>query len=278
MTDFFHALVNPDFPFLRYALAMGLLSSVAFGIVGAYVVVRRISYMAGAISHSILGGIGLGLFLQGNYGLKWCHPMLFAVLTALLSAIIIGYVSLRARQREDTIIGAVWAVGMALGLIFLTLTPGYVDPMSYLFGNILVIAKTDLWLIMALDILISAAGLFFFNNLQAVCFDEEFARLKGLNVDFYFIMLLVLTALTVVLMVRIVGIVLVIALLTIPAAVAGQFTTKLKRMMILSVILSAIFITIGLWLSYAVNFPSGPTIIIIAGGAYILSAVIKRGN
>ncbi|MBU0518292.1 metal ABC transporter permease [bacterium] len=269
MIDFVQALFNPDLPFLRYALFAGLLSSLAFGLVGSFVVAKRISYIAGAISHSVLGGIGLGLYLSLVVGWSWFQPLLGAMLAALLAALIIGWVSLRGSEREDTIIGAIWAVGMAVGLIFIAKTPGYIDPMSYLFGNILLISRADLWLIVLLDAVIIAVVLLFFDKLLAICFDEEYARLRGINVEFYYLMLLFLTALTVVLMVRIVGIVMVIALLTLPAGIAGIFVQRLRQMMILATLLCSFFVTVGLALSYSLDWPTGPTIIIFAGIVYL---------
>ncbi len=275
MIEFFQALGNPDIPFLRYALFAGLLASVAFGIVGTYVVVRRISYIAGAISHSVLGGIGLGLFLQKNIGLSWFHPMFGAVVAAVLAALVIGVVSLYARQREDTVIGAIWVVGMAAGLLFLAMVPGYNDPMSYLFGNILLISGSDIWLVAALDVLVVALGILFYSQLMAVCFDEEFTRARGMRVDLYYILLLVLAALTVVLLVNVVGIVLVIALLTLPAATAGLFSRRLWQMMLFASLLCMLFITSGLGVSYTLGLPTGPTIVMIAAAVYLSVAMLK---
>ena len=182
MFEFFDALSNPDVPFLRFALIAGVLSGFSFGVVGTYVVARRISYIAGAISHSVLGGIGAGIYLQRAAGWTWFDPIYGALIAALASALIIGCASLFARQREDTVIGAIWAVGMALGLVFLAMTPGYVDPMSYLFGNILLVTSSDIWIVLALDVVVVGLGLAFYNQLMAVCFDEEFARARGLAV------------------------------------------------------------------------------------------------
>jgi len=273
MLDFITALRDPGASFLRCALGAGLLASVAFGIVGTYVVARRISYIAGAISHCCLGGIGVALYLQKAAGIAWFHPLLGAVLAAVVSALIIGWVSLRARQREDTVIGALWAIGMAVGLLFLARTPGYVDPMSYLFGNILLIGRGDLWIVLGLDALAVGLGVVFYHPLMAVCFDEEFARLRGLRVELYYLLLLTLTALTVVLLVNVVGIVMVIALLTLPAAVAGRFARQLWQMMALSVIFCAVFTAGGLAVSYQTDLPTGPVIIVFAGAVYLASTL-----
>jgi len=275
VADFFHALTSPEIPFIRYALAAGLASSAAFGVIGTYVVVRRISYIAGAVSHSVLSGIGLGLLLQNRYEILWFTPLLGAVLTAVLSALVIGLVSMYARQREDTVIGAIWAIGMAVGVMLLARTPGYVDPMSYLFGDILIISRSDLYLIVGLDVLVLALGALFYKQLQAVIFDEEFAAVRGLNTGLYYMLLLLLTALTIVLMVTIVGIVMVIAMLTLPAAVGGLFSRRLWQMMILSALFCMLFTALGLTFSYLYDFPTGATIIVVAGGVYIVSIVLK---
>jgi len=275
VTDFLEAAAN--YPFMQYALVAGLLASVACGIVGTYVVVRRITYIAGGISHCVLGGIGAALYLQKVHGWTWLRPMYGAVAAALLAAAIIGLVSLRAKQREDTVIGALWAVGMALGVLFIAKTPGYAqDLMSYLFGNILMVSPGDLWLIGALDLLVVLLGLAFYNQFLAVCFDEEFSRVRGLRVEFYYLLLLGLTALTVVLLVTVVGVVLVIALLTLPVAVAGIFARRLWQMMILATLFSAVFTTAGLAVSYGSDLPSGATIVILAGAVYLVVAVGSR--
>jgi len=267
--EFYQAVL--EFPFVRYALLAGILVSMACGIIGTYVVVRRITYIAGGIAHCVLGGMGLASYLQQVHGWSFAHPFVGALVAALAAAMIIGYVSLKARQREDTIISALWAVGMAVGVIFISQTPGYnQDLMSYLFGNILMVSGTDLWLILGLNTLIGAVALFFHNQLRAICFDEEHARIRGVPVDALFILLLCLTALTVVLLVTVVGIVMVIALLTIPVAIAGQFTRSLGRMMGLSILLSMGFTTGGLAVSYAPDWPPGAVIILLAGGVYML--------
>ena len=268
MGDFFHAVAHHAF--LQYALAAGGLASVACGIVGTYVVVRRITYVAGGIAHCVLGGIGAALYLREVWGWTALEPVYGAVAAALAAAGIIGVVSLRARQREDTVIGALWAVGMAAGVLFLSQTPGYSqDLMSYLFGNILMVTPRDLWLMAGLDAVVIAVGLLAYNPLMAVCFDEEFARVRGIPVAFYYLLLLGLTALTVVLLSMVVGIVMVIALLTLPVAIAGYFARRLWQTMLLATALSIVLTAAGLALSYEPNLPSGATIIVLAGAVYL---------
>jgi zinc transport system permease protein len=273
--EFFEAL--PRYAFLQHALIAGVLAGIACGVVGSFVVVRRITSIAGAIAHCVLGGLGAARWLQVVHGQQWASPMLGAVVAALVAALVIGVVSLRGREREDTVIGALWAVGMATGILFISRTPGYdQDLMSYLFGNILLVRGTDLWLMAALDGAVVALALALFPQLQAVCFDEEFARLRGLRAEVYYLLLLALTALTVVLLVSVVGIVLVIALLTLPVAIAGQFTATLRTMMVGAAVLSIAFTVSGLALSYGPDLPAGATTIVLTGVAYLFAIAAQR--
>lgn len=262
---------------LQLALATGVLASVACGIVGSYVVTRRITYIAGAISHCVLGGMGAARYLQVVHDWREFTPLWGAVFASVISALIIGLVSLRAKEREDTVIGAIWAVGMATGVLFIAKTPGYdKDLMSYLFGNILMVSPDDLWLLAGLDLLIVAAGLLFYNKFLAVCFDEEFARLRGIAVEFYYLLLLCLIALTVVVLVKVVGIILVIALLTLPAATAGQFARTLTRMMIGATLICMATTIGGLALSYGPELPAGATMIVLSAAVYVLAILASR--
>jgi zinc transport system permease protein len=263
------------YEFMQMALLTGILASIPCGIVGTYVVVRRITYIAGGIAHCVLGGMGAARYLQVVHGLEWAQPLYGAVVAAIAAALIIGVVSLRAREREDTVIGAVWAVGMATGLLFISQTPGYgEDLMGYLFGNILMVTPHDIVMILVLDAVVIIAGLALFRQLQAICFDEEFARLRGLDVEFYYLLLLCLTALTVVLLISVVGIIMVIAMLTLPVAIAGRFSKHLHQMMILSVVLCAVLTTAGLATSYSPNLPAGATIVVLAGAAYLITMIV----
>lgn len=272
MTEFLTDL--QQYAFLRNALLTGLLASIACGIIGSYVVTRRITYIAGGIAHSVLAGMGISRYCQTVYGWSGFDPLYGAVAAAIVSALVIGFVSLYARQREDTVIGAVWALGMALGILFIARTPGYnEDLMSYLFGNILMVSREDLWLIGCLDLLVVSFGVLFYKQLLAVSFDEEFARLRGIRVEVYYLLLLCITSLTVVLLVSVVGIVLVIALLTLPAAVAGHLSRRLWHMMALSVVLTMVLTTGGLALSYGPNLPAGAATILLAGTVYLLVAI-----
>jgi zinc transport system permease protein len=251
--------------FMQNALLAGLLAGVSCGIIGAYVVVRRIGYLAGGIAHAVLGGMGIAYFLGKS-------PTLGALVMALASALAIGWVNLKLREREDTVIGALWATGMALGVLFIAKTPGYnVDLMSYLFGNILIVSRADLWLMLGLDAVIVSVVVLAYKQLLAVAFDAEFARLRGVHADFFYLLLLSMVALTVVTLIQVVGLILVIALLTLPAAIAEQYVRSLGAMMVLAALLSMLFTSGGLALSYQPDLPSGPTVILLAAASYLAS-------
>ncbi|MGD9388302.1 MAG: metal ABC transporter permease [Gammaproteobacteria bacterium] len=268
--DFFPALLEHEF--LQRALAGGLLAVIGCGIVGSYVVVQRISLLAGAIAHAVLGGMGIAWYFGAE-------PIIGALVAAIIAALIIGWVKLRFAEREDTAISAIWALGMAIGILFIARTPGYsVDLMGYLFGNLLMMSSSDLRLILALDVVILGLVAVFYRQFLAVCFDAEFARVRGLQVERYYLLLLVLVALTVVMLIQVVGLILVIALMTLPAAIAGRFLNSLAGMMVLSVLLGMAFTAGGLTLSYAPDLPSGPVIILLAGLSYLVAAFLKRGT
>lgn len=203
--------------------------------------------------------------------------MLGALLVAVVAALLIGWVRLKWRVQEDTLIGALWAVGMAVGILFIAKTPGYqTDLMSYLFGNILLVSETNLWFMGGLDVLLLLVVGAYRRQFLAVAFDEEHARLRGIPVTFFYLLLLVLVAVTVVLLIQVVGLILVLALLTLPAAIAGHWVYSLGAIMLLATLLGAAISTFGLALSYGPDLPAGPTIILLAGGVYILSALATR--
>jgi zinc transport system permease protein len=259
MADFMH------FEFMRNALFAALLSSIACGIIGSYVVVRRIGSISGGIAHTAFGGIGLGYYLGVN-------PLLGVIPFSLIAAIGIGLLTRKAKVAEDTAIGAFWATGMAIGVILIGLTPGYAPNLfSYLFGNILTVPASDLKLILMLDILIAGVAWLFSKEFLAVSFDEEYSRVSGLRTIAIDLLMLCLIALTVVIMVRVVGIVMVIALLTIPAAVAKMFSRTLHGMMALAVALSVLFNVSGLWLSWVFDVASGATVILVSALVFLVS-------
>ena len=268
--SFTQALISN--PLLQTALLAGLLASFASGIIGSYVVVKRIVFISGSIAHSILGGLGLFLWIQRTYGLVWLSPLHGALLAGILAAIAIGWIHLRYRQREDSVIAALWSTGMAIGVIFISITPGSnVELSNYLIGNILWVSKSDLWMLFSLDLLIIATVIFLYQKLLILCFDEEQALMQGVPVEKLYYLLLVLVAISVVLLMQIVGIILVITMLTLPATIANLFTKKLSYMMFLATILGTCFCLIGLTISYEFEWPPGATIALFAGICYLIS-------
>ena len=254
-----------QFEFMRNALLAGLLASVACGVIGTFVVVNRIVFLSGGIAHAAYGGIGLAFF----FGL----PFVVGTLGfALLIAMVMAAVTLKARHRSDTIIGVLWAIGMALGVILLDLSPGYnVDLMSFLFGSILAVPTSDLWLMLVLNILILLTVGYFYHDFLALSYDEDFAKVRGVRVKLLYFLLLAMVALSVVMVIRIVGLILVIALLTIPPYIAEKHSSSLRAMMFLSFLLSCLFTMVGLWVSYVFNLTSGATIIMVAGVCFLIS-------
>jgi len=269
MGGFLQALVNPSVPFVRNALIGSVLAAFLFGILGSLVTVRRIAGLAGAISHTVLGGIGLALFLASRGAPKWVSPMLGALVFAILAALLISLVSLKAKQREDTVINALWAIGMSLGVVFLAKTPGYVDPMSYLFGNILLVTSQDLYLLAALDVIVLLLVVRYYRHIEAASFDEEFAATKGVPVTAVYLALVLVIAVAIVLLQTFVGIVMVIAMLTLPAGTAGYFSHNLAGMMVNATLLSLVFSVGGLAVSWHFDLPAGAVIVLLSGAVFI---------
>ena len=250
------------FEFFRNAVIAGLIASIVCGIIGSFIIVKRLVSLSGGLAHTAFGGIGLGYFLG-------IDPFLGAAGFTVGSALLIGTIREKFGQYMETLTGVVWAAGMAIGILFIALTPGYAPELfGFLFGNILLIPSEDLVImgILALVILgIVTAG---FNQLIAVTFDEEYARVMNLPVTSLLLLLLLLIAISVVILLRVVGIILVIALLTIPPAIAREYTSSMRSMMCLSVLAAAVCTIGGLFLSYTMNVPSGATIILLATGGY----------
>ncbi len=269
LLGFFSALFNPDFPFVRNAFFAGLLSSVLFGVLGSVVTVKRIAGLAGAISHAVLGGIGIALYLSATGLVPNLSPMVGAIIFALLSAAIIGTVSLRSKQREDTVIQAIWAIGMSIGVLFMAKTPGYTDLSSYLFGNILLISLSDLILLAILDVVVIFLAWRFYPQIEATAFDEEFAQVRGIPAHVVFLAILSITAVAVVLLQTFVGIVMVIAMLTLPAGTAGYKAKNLASMMIFATLFSFLFSFAGLAVGWGFDIPVGATVVVIAGSFYL---------
>ncbi|MDD2252179.1 MAG: metal ABC transporter permease [Dehalococcoidales bacterium] len=262
-----------QYQFIQNALIAGLLSSIACGVIGSFVVVKRMVSISGGIAHASFGGIGLGYLLGFN-------PVAGALAFSLGSALVMGTVSRKTRLSADTSIGVLWATGMAMGVIFIGLAPGYApDLFSYLFGSILTVPRSDIILMGIIDGVILLVVFMFFKEFSALSFDEEFTRILGVPSFALYLVLLCLIALTVVVLIRAVGIVLVIALITIPAAIAYQFTRSLKKMMLAAVIMGMLFTTAGLWLSYQLDIASGATIILVsAASLFISTGYVKVKN
>jgi len=268
MDSFLAAL---QFDFMRNALLAGLLVSVAAGIVGAYVVLNRVATLSGGIAHAAYGGVGMAYFFGFN-------PLLGGMIFSLIAALGMNIVQRRTRQRSDTLIGVMWAVGMAVGILFVDRAPGYkVDLMSFLFGSILAVSPFEIAIIAVLDVVILFTVIVLYRSLLAISYDETFAAVRGVPVEIISLILTALIALTVVMMMRVVGLILVIALLTLPAAIANLFARDMRQMMALASVLGAFFTLTGLWLSYTYNLTSGAVIILVAAGTYLLSLLFKRG-
>ena len=258
-----------QYQFMQRALMAAVLVSVACGVVGSYVVIKRIVSLSGAISHAAFGGVGIGYFLGVN-------PVLAAIPFSILSAIAIGGVKQITDISEDTSIGILWSVGMAIGVIFINLTPGYApDLFSYLFGSILTVNNTDLYIMLVLDLIIISTVYLFRREFLAVSFDEEFSKVVGLPALLIYMLLLALVALSVVVLIKVVGVILLIALFTIPAAISKQYTYNLRNLMILATILGIVLTTIGLVLSYIFNLASGATIVMVLATAFGISYYLR---
>lgn len=253
-----------SYGFIQHALIAGVLVSFAAGIIGSLIVVNRMVFLAGGIAHASYGGIGLAVF----FGLPvFLGASVFAVFTAIL----VSLLTLKKRQHLDTFIGLIWAVGMAIGIIFIDLTPGYnVDMMSYLFGSILAVSREDLYYMGGLLGIIVAVISIWYRDILAVSYDSEYAALRGVNVKLFYTLILILSALTVVIAIKVVGLILVIALLTIPVYIAERLSTTLAWMMILSGLFAAFFTLTGLFLAYTYDLTSGAAIILTSAGGLLL--------
>lgn len=274
-TTFFQAITKN--PFLLLALFAGLAASFASGIIGSYVVVKRIVAISGSIAHSVLGGMGIFLWLKRTYGWDILTPLYGALFAGLLSALLMGWIHLKYKEREDTVIAALWATGMSVGVIFIALTPGYnVELLNFLFGNILWVTHSDIRLLLVLDVLIIGLVALLYRRFLAICFDEDQTQLQGMSVKLFYLLLLCLVAISVVLLIQVVGAILVIAMLAIPAAVAGAWTQRLSVMMFLAVLLGCVFTGAGMYAAYELNWPPGATISLFAACVYSLSLLLKK--
>ena len=259
-----------SYDFIQNALLAGILVSIAAGIIGSLIVVNRMVFLAGGIAHTAYGGIGIAVY----FGLP---IFLGASIFAVLAALIIASITPKHRERMDTFIGLMWAVGMAVGVVFIDITPGYqADFMSYLFGSILAVSQADLWFMGGLLALIIFIMTFWYRDILAVSYDSEYANLRGINVPFFYTLILVLSALTVVVAIKVVGLILVIALLTIPVYIAEKLSHSLFSMMLLSGIFSSVFTLFGLWFSYEYDIASGASIILVSASSLFLFLGLRK--
>lgn len=257
-----------SYDFMRNALAAGVAAAVLCGVIGIYVILNKIVFISDGIAHAAFGGIGLGYFL----GLD---PLVFGIISALITAVGIGLVSARSRVSEDTAIGVFLATGMALGIIFMSLSKGYAkDLYGYLFGNILAVTWEDVILILAITVTFLFVVFLLYKEFLILSFDPVYGEAIGLPVKRLRLLLLCMVAFSVVVLIKIVGIIMVIALLTLPGAISRQHMKSLPAIMAVSVLLGAVFVTFGLVVSYLLDVPSGATIILIAAAAFFLSTLL----
>ncbi len=261
-----------SFSFMQHAFLATFLVSICIGIIGSLVVVNKMVFLTGGVAHGSYGGIGIAIFLG-------IVPLVGATAFAVLLSVVIAFISYKNKERIDPVIGAIWAFGMAVGIIFADLTPGYnVDLMSYLFGSIISVSKSDLYMMALFDVIIMVIISFFHKEFLCMSFDEEFARLRGIKTKALYYLLLILIAFGVIVTIRAVGLILVIALMSIPAYIAEKFSNSLYRMMFISFFLTLLFCVGGLLLSYYFDISSGATIILFASLFFFIISMGKTGK
>lgn len=249
-----------SYDFIQNAIAAGILASIACGLIGPFVVSKRMVFISDGLSHTSFGGLGIAYWAGVN-------PLYGAIGIVLLTAVVIGLFEERSLYRNDLLIGILWSVGMAIGIIFIYLTPGFApDLMSFLFGNILTVPRYNIAIISVLVCLVLLFITVFFKGFVSITLDEEFSRARGLPVRALNVGLLLLVAVSIVALIQVVGIVLIIALLTIPVAIANEISIRFRTIMLISVIIGMLICLGGLAVSYFVELPSGAVIILIGGG------------
>jgi zinc transport system permease protein len=271
--NFFEALLLN--PLLQMACLAAAAASIAGAIAGSYVVAKRIVFLAGSISHAVLGGVGAAIWLRGITGWQWLSPFGGALVVALVAAWTVGWIHLKYRQREDSTLALIWSIGMALGILCVSLTPG-ANLESFLLGSLLWIQMSDLVWLLLLDLVVVICAVLLHRRLLALCFDEDHARLQGVAVQRLYLLLLMLISLTVVLLSQVVGVILVLTMLTLPAAMANLFCRRLSTMMLLAVGLNLLFCLGGTVASFYLDWPSGATIALLAGTLYLVALALRR--
>ena len=263
MIEFFTSAI--EHTFIQNALFACVLASIGCGLMGSFIVAKRMGFLVGGISHSVLSGMGIAYF----YG-QSTH--LGAIIAAILFAVVIAIIKLRLKQNEDILIAAIWSLGMAIGLIFISKTPGYtVDLMHYLFGNILLVTEKDLITMFSLDLLLIICVFLFYKQLLITTFDEEFAKIRGVNTELFYTLLLCLISISIVLMIQVVGLIMVLALLVLPAATSALFARSFHQMILMAVVFCIVASLAGLILSYQPDLPSGAVIVMIAALIYFIA-------
>lgn len=266
-------------PFLLTGLWAGLLASIACGVMGPYVITRRIVFLAGAIAHIAIGGIGAAIYLAYRFpdSLSGLRPLHGAALVSVLAALLLAVLHQRLGERLDTVVGALWATGMATGLLLIKFTPGYhTELMSYLFGNIAFVAWDSVRLMVALDLIIVVVAVVWHKRFLALCLDAEQAELQGIPVLLTEMVLLVLVALTVIVLTQVVGLILVIALLTLPAATVAQRASTMVPLIGYSVVLSVLLTTVPRILVYGTRISPEASIVLTAATVYLVALLYRK--
>lgn len=259
-----------EYTFLQNAVFSALLASIICGIIGTIIIEEKLVMMSGGIAHTSFGGIGLGYFLK-------IEPIIGALFFSILAAIGLITIRRKIKVNSDTLMGIFWAVGMALGILFIAFTPGYPpDISSYLFGNILTVTSFDIKIILIFTIVLVFTISALFNYWKAYLFDSEFSSVIGIKTKLLEYLLFILIALAIVALIRVVGIILVIALLTAPPAIAKLFSYDLKKMIFYAIFFSMFFSLAGLWISYQFNISSGASIVLLAGFSYFIAVLISK--
>lgn len=259
-----------SYQYMQNAILAGLLASLLCGFIGIFIVVNRIVFISGGLSHISFGGLGLAFYLNAD-------PFLGAGISAVLASIVLGVTKESKVQRNDTLIGILWSMGMALGILFIYLKPGYSpDLTTYLFGNILTVSMNDIYFMIALNVLVLLLFGLSYHEIMAISFDKEFAKIKGVAVKQLNLIFYILTALTIVVLIEVVGIILIIALLTIPPSISLILSRSFKIIIILSMIVSLCMILGGLFISYQLDIPPGPAIIIPGGVILLAINLVKK--
>lgn len=274
MSNFINAIFN--YNFLQIAILICIFSSICCGILGTYIVYRKMVFITSSISHASFGGIGIGIFLIYFFSLK-INPIYFAIIFSALCGIIILYIKKEINVEEDTAIGIIMAIGMALGILFIYLTPGYkADISTYLFGNILLSNKNGILTLIILDIIIISVFIFFNKSIKYLSFDEKFYSILGVNVKFIDYLMIILVSISIIVNIKSIGIVLIISILTLPQALASLFSNSYNKIAFISILISLISMIIGLFISYEYNLPSGPAIVLSLCSLFILGVIIKK--